>query len=105
MSDTEIKEKQLKTLSKYGTHTITVSEIYNGNLSEQEDIGNVKIAYSLNKNTITMNFRQKKIEAYEDLLLNNAKTAGSDYFSSKYPNQEITISLLYQDFFRQHHIR
>ena len=32
MSDTEIKEKQLETQSKYGTHTITVSEIYNGNL-------------------------------------------------------------------------
>ena len=32
MSDTQIKEKQLETQSKYGTHTITVSEIYNGNL-------------------------------------------------------------------------
>ena len=31
MSDTEIKEKQLDTLAKYGTHTITVSEIYDGN--------------------------------------------------------------------------
>ena len=33
MSDTEIKEKQLETKPKYGTHTITVSEIYNGSLS------------------------------------------------------------------------
>lgn len=32
MSDTEIKEKQLDTLAKYGTHTITVSEIYTGNI-------------------------------------------------------------------------
>ncbi len=33
MSDAEIKEKQLDTLEKYGTHTITVSEIYNGTFS------------------------------------------------------------------------
>lgn len=32
MSDTEIKEKQLNTLAKYGTYAITVSEIYNGNI-------------------------------------------------------------------------
>ena len=33
MSDAEIKEKQLETLPKYGIHTITVSEIYNGNIT------------------------------------------------------------------------
>ena len=33
MSDKEIKEKRLDTLAKYGTHTITVSEIYNGNIA------------------------------------------------------------------------
>lgn len=32
MSDREIKEKQLDTLEKYGTHSIAVSEIYNGNI-------------------------------------------------------------------------
>ena len=32
LSETEIKEKQLETLAKYGTHTITVFEIYNGNI-------------------------------------------------------------------------
>lgn len=36
MSDTEIKEKQLETQPKYGTHTITVSEIYNGNIKTNE---------------------------------------------------------------------
>ena len=32
LSETEIKETQLETLTKYGTHTIAVFEIYNGNI-------------------------------------------------------------------------
>ena len=36
MFETEIKEKQYDTLAKYGTHTITVSEIYNGNIKSND---------------------------------------------------------------------
>lgn len=50
MSNTELLEKQLATLCKYGIHTITVSEIYNGNLgyddSSSSKPGATKIATS-----------------------------------------------------------
>ena len=50
MSNKEILEKQLETLSKYGTYTITVSEIYNGDFSSDDsstnEPGATKIATS-----------------------------------------------------------
>ena len=48
-SDTEIIGKKLETLSKYGTHTIAVSEIYNGNLKGEAP----QVAGNLNSNEIS----------------------------------------------------
>ena len=38
MSDTEILNKELETIAEYGTHTITVKEIFNGNFSENNQL-------------------------------------------------------------------
>ena len=69
MSETEIKEKQLKTLSKYGTHNITVKEIFDGNLKGSTSIVNktieslqvgdyVKCSSKLTEKTYTTNINE-----------------------------------------------
>ena len=58
----------------------------------------VEIVYRIYNNTIKMNFKQ---QGYEELFLNWVKKNDSmySYLSNKYPGREITIELIYKDYF------